>query len=568
MVSLDITSMVAGAKYRGDFEERIKKALNEVKKAGDIILFIDEIHIIVGAGAAEGAIDAANILKPLLARGEIQVIGATTLKEYTKYIEKDSALERRFQPVDILEPNLAECKRILEGLRDKYEAHHNVKITDEAIVSAIELSNRYIHDRFLPDKAIDLIDEASSKARLKSFIEPKNLKDLEKQIEKMDAEKEVAIHTQDFEKAAKLRDELIGAKDNLENQKMNWRNEMSQKMITIGLNEVAEVVSRWTGIPIVKMNQDENTKLKNLETILHQRVVGQNEAVEAISRAIRRSRVGLKDPNRPIGSFLFLGPTGVGKTELTKAISEVLFEDENAMIRLDMSEYMESYTVSKMIGSPPGYVGYDESGGLTEKVRKKPYSVILFDEIEKAHPDIMNILLQILEEGHLTDSQGRCVDFKNTVIIMTSNVGARFITEKKMIGFEQKNEEFDEEYQRIKNDVLKETRNVFKPEFLNRIDEVIVFHKLTHEDLAQITNIMLQKVVQRMEKQGIGLEITKNAREWICQKGTDYKYGARPLRRTIQTFVEDKVAEEILTGNQSQSEKMVLDEENGKIVVK
>lgn len=438
VVSLDITSMVAGAKYRGDFEERIKKALNEVKKAGDIILFIDEIHTIVGAGAAEGAIDAANILKPLLARGEIQVVGTTTIKEYRKYIEKDSALERRFQPVDISEPTLEETKRILDGLRDKYEAHHNVKITDEAIGAAIELSNRYITDRFLPDKAIDLIDEASSKARLKSFVEPEHLKNLEKQVEKLEIEKESAINLQDFEKAASLRDETIRLKNNLENEKIKWRNETNQKMITIGLEEIAGVVSRWTGIPVTKINQDENVKLKNLEQILHKRVVGQEEAIEAVSKAIRRSRVGLKDPNRPIGSFLFLGPTGVGKTELTKALAEVLFENENAMIRLDMSEYMESHSVSKLIGSPPGYVGYDEAGYLTEKVRKNPYSVLLFDEVEKAHPDIMNLLLQILEDGRLTDNQGRIVNFKSTVIIMTSNVGARLITEKKSIGFENR----------------------------------------------------------------------------------------------------------------------------------
>ncbi len=513
VVSLDITSMVAGAKYRGDFEERIKKALNEVKKAGDIILFIDEIHTIVGAGAAEGAIDAANILKPLLARGEIQVVGTTTIKEYRKYIEKDSALERRFQPVDISEPTLEETRKILDGLRDKYEAHHNVKITDEAIGAAIELSNRYITDRFLPDKAIDLIDEASSKARLKSFVEPEHLKNLEKQVEKLEIEKESAINLQDFEKAAKLRDETICLKNNLENEKIKWRNETNQNIITIGLEEIAEVVSRWTGIPVTKINQDENVKLKNLEQILHKRVVGQEEAIGAVSKAIRRSRVGLKDPNRPIGSFLFLGPTGVGKTELTKALAEVLFENENAMIRLDMSEYMESHSVSKLIGSPPGYVGYDEAGYLTEKVRKNPYSVVLFDEVEKAHPDIMNLLLQILEDGRLTDNQGRMVNFKNTVIIMTSNVGARLITEKKSIGFENKQEEGERDYQLVKNEVLGETRKVFKPEFLNRIDELIVFHKLTDENLREITDILLEKVIERIKKQGIEVEITENAKK-------------------------------------------------------
>ncbi len=559
--------MVAGAKYRGDFEERIKKALNEVKKAGDIILFIDEIHTIVGAGAAEGAIDAANILKPLLARGEIQVVGTTTLKEYRKYIEKDSALERRFQPVDIAEPNLEECKKILNGLRDKYEAHHNVKITDEAIEGAIELSNRYISDRFLPDKAIDLIDEASSKARLKSFMEPENLKDLEKQIEKIDIEKESAITLQNFEEAAKLRDESLKIKDNLENEKEQWRNETSQKIITIGLTEIAEVVSRWTGIPVTKINQDENTKLKNLENILQKRVVGQNEAITAVSKAIRRSRVGLKDPNRPIGSFLFLGPTGVGKTELTKTLADVLFENENAMVRLDMSEYMEAHSISKMIGSPPGYVGYDEAGWLTEKIRKHPYSVILFDEIEKAHPDIMNLLLQILEDGRLTDNQGRTVDFKNTVIIMTSNIGARLITEKKTIGFDAKDENLNNNYETIKKDVLNETKIAFKPEFLNRIDELIVFHKLTKNDLKQITDIMLEKVKKRMKKQDIDLEIMESAKEIIIQNGTDYKYGARPLRRTIQSLVEDKVAERILEGDLKNGRKIVLHGKEGKIFV-
>ncbi len=568
VVSLDITSMVAGAKYRGDFEERIKKALNEVKKAGDIILFIDEIHTIVGAGAAEGAIDAANILKPLLARGEIQVVGTTTIKEYRKYIEKDSALERRFQPVDISEPTLEETRKILDGLRDKYEAHHNVKITDEAIGAAIELSNRYITDRFLPDKAIDLIDEASSKARLKSFVEPEHLKNLEKQVEKLEIEKESAINLQDFEKAAKLRDETICLKNNLENEKIKWRNETNQNIITIGLEEIAEVVSRWTGIPVTKINQDENVKLKNLEQILHKRVVGQEEAIGAVSKAIRRSRVGLKDPNRPIGSFLFLGPTGVGKTELTKALAEVLFENENAMIRLDMSEYMESHSVSKLIGSPPGYVGYDEAGYLTEKVRKNPYSVVLFDEVEKAHPDIMNLLLQILEDGRLTDNQGRMVNFKNTVIIMTSNVGARLITEKKSIGFENKQEEGERDYQLVKNEVLGETRKVFKPEFLNRIDELIVFHKLTDENLREITDILLEKVIERIKKQGIEVEITENAKKIIIENGSDYKYGARPLRRTIQNLVEDKVAERILEGNFEQDKKIILDGEKEEIFVK
>ena len=566
VVSLDITSMVAGAKYRGDFEERIKKALNEVKKAGDIILFIDEIHTIVGAGAAEGAIDAANILKPLLARGEIQVVGTTTLKEYRKYIEKDSALERRFQPIQLNEPTLEECEQILVGLRDKYEAHHDVKITDEAIHAAIDLSNRYITDRFLPDKAIDLIDEASSKAMLQSFVEPQNLKELEEKIEKIDTEKEAAINTQEFEKAARLRDESVKMKNYLETQKQEWRNETARKLITIGAENIAECVSRWTGIPVTKLGQDENEKLKNLEDLLHKRVVGQNEAIETVSKAIKRSRVGLKDPNRPIGSFLFLGPTGVGKTELTKALAEVLFNNENAMVRLDMSEYMEAHSVSKMIGSPPGYVGYDEAGLLSEKVRKNPYSVVLFDEIEKAHPDIMNVLLQILDDGRLTDNQGRVIDFKNTVIIMTSNIGARLITEKKTIGFENKEENAKRDYEEIKKDVMNETKRAFKPEFLNRVDELIVFHKLNQQDLNQITDILLAKVMERMKKQGIILNVTNQARELIVKNGTDDKYGARPLRRMIQNMVEDPVAEKILEGNLG--EKIVVDSEDEKIIVK
>ena len=565
VVSLDITSVVAGAKYRGDFEERVKKILKEVKKAGDIILFIDEIHTIVGAGAAEGAIDAANILKPLLARGEIQVVGTTTLKEYRKYIEKDSALERRFQQVFIEEPTVQECKRILYGLRDKYEAHHNVKITDEAILAAIELSSRYISDRFLPDKAIDLIDEASSKARLKVFIEPDNLKELKEKLDRIDSEKEMAINTQDFEQAAKLRDEFTKVKNNLETERRHWRDETSQRIINITPNDVAEIVSRWTHIPVTKINQDENEKLRNLEKILHNRVIGQDEAIDAIAKAIRRNRVGLKDPNRPIGSFLFLGPTGVGKTELTKTLTEVLFGDENSMIRLDMSEYMESHSVSKIIGSPPGYIGYDEEGLLTEKVRKNPYSVILFDEIEKAHPDIMNILLQILEDGRLTNSQGRVVNFKNTVIIMTSNVGARLITEKNTIGFDNKTEI---DYQTIKNNVMTETKKTFKPEFLNRIDEVIVFHKLSQENLKQITDIMLNKVIDRIKGQNIKLEITDNVRHMITEKGTDYKYGARPLRRTIQNLVEDKIADKILSGEVGEDKKIVLDVLEGEVVTK
>ncbi len=558
VITLDITSMVAGAKYRGDFEERVKKCLAEVKKAKDIILFIDEIHTIVGAGAAEGAIDAANILKPLLARGEIQVVGATTIKEYRKYIEKDSALERRFQAVNIEEPSIEDTKKILVGLRDKYEAHHNVKITDSAISAAVELSNRYINDRFLPDKAIDLIDEAASKVKLKAFVEPEYLKNMEKELDKVVKEKEEAINTQNYERAAKLRDyenELI---NKLDEENDRWKNKNDKKIINIEKDDIEYVISRWTGIPIYKITETENEKLKNLEKSLHKRVIGQEEAISAISKAIRRSRLGLKDPNRPIGSFLFLGPTGVGKTELTKALAESLFGNENSMIRMDMSEYMESHSVSKIIGSPPGYVGYDESNGLSEKVRRKPYSVILFDEIEKAHSDIMNILLQILEDGILTDSQGRTVSFKNSVIIMTSNIGARQITNRKKMGFG--NEEFSEknEYNEIKKSVMSELRRELKPEFINRIDEIVIFHKLTKFEIASIIDLMLDKVEERLNKQNYYIEFDKSIKNIIQEKGTDSNYGARPIRRAIQVYIEDKIAEGIINGVINKNEKNVI----------
>ena len=558
VITLDITSMVAGAKYRGDFEERVKKCLAEVKKAKDIILFIDEIHTIVGAGAAEGAIDAANILKPLLARGEIQVVGATTIKEYRKYIEKDSALERRFQAVNIEEPSIEDTKKILIGLRDKYEAHHNVKITDTAISAAVELSNRYINDRFLPDKAIDLIDEAAAKVKLKAFIEPEYLKNMEKELDKVVKEKEEAINTQNYERAAKLRDyenELI---NKLEEENDRWKNRNDKKIINIGKDDIEYVISRWTGIPIYKITETENEKLKNLEKSLHKRVIGQEEAISAVSKAIRRSRLGLKDPNRPIGSFLFLGPTGVGKTELTKALAESLFGNENSMIRMDMSEYMESHSVSKIIGSPPGYIGYDESNGLSEKVRRKPYSVILFDEIEKAHSDIMNILLQILEDGILTDSQGRTVSFKNCVIIMTSNIGARQITNRKKMGFG--NEEFSEnnEYNEIKKSVMSELKRELKPEFINRIDEIVIFHKLTKFEIASIIDLMLEKVEERLNKQNYYIEFDKSIKKIIQEKGTDSNYGARPIRRAIQVYIEDKIAEGIINGVINKNEKNVI----------
>ena len=550
VVTIDLSSMIAGAKYRGDFEERIKKALNEVKKAGDVILFIDEIHTIVGAGSAEGAIDAANILKPLLARGEIQLIGATTLNEYRKYIEKDSALERRFSPVTVNEPTHEETVEILKGIRDKYEAHHNIKITDEAINAAVELSSRYINDRFLPDKAIDLIDEASSKIRLSSLEEPDSLKEMEEKIEKMNQEKEAAVKVQKFEKAAKIRDEVNKLKEDLETEKNKWKSKKTKAIPKLTEEDIAKTIASWTGIPAAKITQDENKKLKNLDKELHKRVIGQNEAVEAVAKAIRRSRVGLKNPNRPIGSFLFLGPTGVGKTELSKALAESLFGTEDAMIRIDMSEFMEPHSVAKLIGAPPGYVGFDDGGQLTEKIRRKPYSVILFDEIEKAHPDVMNMLLQILEDGRLTDSQGRTVNFKNTVIIMTSNIGARLITEKKSLGFTNSSEEDEnKEYEEIKKNVMAELKKQLRPEFINRIDDIIVFHKLNDEEINSIIDLLLKNVEQRLVEQGLNIKIDKSVKELIAKKGVDKEFGARPLRRAIQNIVEDKLAEEILDGN-------------------
>ena len=550
VVTIDLSSMVAGAKYRGDFEERIKKALNEVKKAGDVILFIDEIHTIVGAGSAEGAIDAANILKPLLARGEIQLIGATTLNEYRKYIEKDSALERRFSPVTVNEPTHEETVQILKGIRDKYEAHHNIKITDEAINSAVELSTRYINDRFLPDKAIDLIDEASSKIRLTSLEEPESIKELENKIQNMNQEKEDAVKIQKFEKAAKLRDEVNSLKEELEKEKNKWKNKKTKTIPKLTEEDIAKVIASWTGIPAAKITQDENKKLKNLDKELHKRVIGQNEAVEAVAKAIRRSRVGLKNPNRPIGSFLFLGPTGVGKTELSKALAESLFGTEDSIIRIDMSEFMESHSVAKLIGAPPGYVGFDDGGQLTEKIRRKPYSVILFDEIEKAHPDVMNMLLQILEDGRLTDSQGRTVNFKNTVIIMTSNIGARLITEKKSLGFANSSDEDEtKEYEDIKKNVMAELKKELRPEFINRIDDIIVFHKLNDDEIRSIIDLLLKNVEQRLVEQGLNIKIDKSVKELIAKKGVDKEFGARPLRRAIQNIVEDKLAEEILDGN-------------------
>lgn len=550
VVSLDLTGMVAGAKYRGDFEERIKAAIDEVKKSKNTILFIDELHTIVGAGAAEGSADAANILKPSLARGDFQVIGATTLNEYRKYIEKDAALERRFQPVKVGEPTPEQAVQILKGLRDSYEAHHKVKITDEAIKAAVTLSSRYIADRYLPDKAIDLIDEGASKVRLASLTSPDNVKELEDEIADYEKEKASAINEQDFERAARLRDEQKELQTKLDDAKKKWQEQQKGNSGEVTAEDIAKIVSEWTGIPVVQLTKEESERLLNMENVLHERVIGQSEAVTAIAKAIRRGRVGLKDPKRPVGSFIFLGPTGVGKTELCKALAEAMFGDENAMLRLDMSEYMEKHTVSKLIGSPPGYVGFEEGGQLTEKVRRKPYSVVLFDEIEKAHPDVFNMLLQILEDGRLTDSQGRTVDFKNTIIIMTSNVGARLITEKQSsLGFNSENENAEEsEKKDIKELVTGELRKVFRPEFLNRVDDIIVFNKLNKDEIKQIAVKMLKTLENRLDKMNIKISFTDNAVSEIADKGFDENYGARPLRRAIQNEIEDPLSEQMLEG--------------------
>ena len=571
VVSVDISSMVAGAKYRGDFEERIKKSLDEVKKAGDVILFIDEIHTIVGAGSAEGAVDAANVLKPLLARGEIQVIGATTLSEYRKYIEKDAALERRFSQVMVTEPTEEDTIKILEGLRDRYEAHHNVKITDEAIKAAVELSVRYINDRFLPDKAIDLIDEAASRVKMKTYTKPEELRKIEEEIEKVTKEKEEAIATQNFETAAKLRDIEKSKKEELAEKQKKWKDSNTKKVMNLTKEDIASVVAIWTGIPANKITETENEKLRKLEEILHKRVVGQDEAVETVAKAIRRGRVGLKDPNRPIGSFLFLGPTGVGKTELAKSLAEAMFGNENSMIRIDMSEFMEQHSVAKLIGSPPGYVGYDEGGQLTEKVRRKPYCVILFDEVEKAHPDVMNMLLQILDDGRLTDAQGRTVNFKNTIIIMTSNIGARLITDSTKLGFSQnedKSKEEQKEYEDTKKAVMAEVKKQFRPEFINRIDDIIVFHKLSDDNIKKIIDIMLKNVEKRLEAQEMKIEITDEVKNLIAKKGVDKAYGARPLKRAIQSMVEDKIAEGILDGTIKNGKKAKLIVQGDEVIVK
>ena len=570
VVSLDLTGMVAGTKYRGDFEERIKAAIEEVQKAKDVILFIDELHTIIGAGAAEGAIDAANIIKPMLGRGEIQIIGATTLDEYRKHVEKDAALERRFQPVTIQEPSQEDSVLILQGLRDKYEAHHKLKITDEAIKAAVTMSSRYINDRYLPDKAIDLIDEAASRVRMENLRMPPDLKDLEMKRAALANEKEAAIQGQDFERAATLRDEEKQLVEQLEKARKDWETNSHDGLKSVYEDDIAAVVSGWTGIPVTSITEDESSRLLKMEEILHNRVVGQNEAVSAVAKAIRRGRVGLKDSKRPIGSFLFLGPTGVGKTELCKALAEAMFGDESAMLRVDMSEYMEKHTVSKLIGSPPGYVGFDDGGQLTEKVRRRPYSVVLFDEIEKAHEDVFNIMLQIMEDGILTDSKGRRVDFKNTIIVMTSNVGAKNITEKRTrLGFASDSNSGElSTVEEIRDAVMGDLRRTFKPEFLNRISETIVFHQLSREDIKEITAKMLEQVAERMQSLGIAMEADDAAIAMLAEKGFDPVYGARPLRRSIQNIVEDTAAEKILDGTIKEGDKVLVTVIDDKIELK
>lgn len=557
VMTLDMGTVVAGTKYRGEFEDRMKKVMEEIRQAGNIILFIDELHTLIGAGGAEGAIDASNILKPSLARGELQCIGATTLDEYRKYIEKDAALERRFQPIQVDEPSVEETVQIITGLRDRYEAHHRVKITNEAIEAAAKMSDRYISDRFLPDKAIDLIDEAGSKVRLRSYTTPPNLRELEKKLEAIRSEKNAAVQSQEFEKAASYRDKEQKMKEELETTKTEWKEKQGKTESEVTVNDIAEVVAMWTGIPVARIAETESAKLLNMEEELHKRVIGQKEAVAAISRAIRRARAGLKDPKRPIGSFIFLGPTGVGKTELARALAETMFGDEDSMIRIDMSEYMEKHTTSRLVGSPPGYVGYEEGGQLTEKVRRKPYSVILLDEIEKAHPDVFNILLQVLEDGRLTDSKGRTVDFRNTVIIMTSNVGAQELRKNKYVGFNLQDGEQD--YEDMKKKMLEELKKAFRPEFLNRVDEMIVFHSLEKEQLEEIVSLMADELSKRLAEQDIELVLTQKAKLKIADEGYDPEYGARPLRRALQKHVEDRLSEELLKGTALTGRKVTVD---------
>ncbi len=557
VMSLDMGTVVAGTKYRGEFEERLKKVMEEIHQAGNIILFIDELHTLIGAGGAEGAIDASNILKPALARGELQCIGATTLEEYRKYIEKDAALERRFQPVQVDQPNVEDAIEILKGLRDRYEAHHRIKISDEALVAAVKMSDRYISDRFLPDKAIDLIDEAGSKVRLRNYTTPPSLKALEAELEKVKNEKDAAVHSQEFEQAASLRDKQTQLEKKLEETKKEWQKTQGSNNTSVTADDIANVVAQWTGIPIAKIAETESQKLLNLEEILHNRVIGQSDAVSSISKAVRRARAGLKDPKRPIGSFIFLGPTGVGKTELAKALAEAMFGEEDAMIRVDMSEFMEKHSVSRMVGSPPGYVGHDDGGQLTEKVRRKPYSVILFDEIEKAHPDVFNILLQVLDDGRLTDSKGRTVDFRNTVIIMTSNVGAQEIKDNKFVGFGGQTAAQD--YETIRKTMMDELKKQFRPEFLNRIDDIIVFHKLEKDHLKEIVTLMVEGLANRLKEQDIHISLTDAAKEKIADEGYDPEYGARPLARAIQKHIEDQLSEELLKGEELTGHHITID---------
>jgi len=554
VMTLDMGTVVAGTKYRGEFEDRLKKVMDEIRNAGNVILFIDELHTLIGAGGAEGAIDASNILKPSLSRGELQCVGATTLDEYRKYIEKDAALERRFQPIQVDEPTIEETVEILKGLRDRYEAHHRVTITDEAIQAAAELSSRYITDRFLPDKAIDLIDEAGSRVRLKSYTIPPNLKELEAKLEEARKEKDSAVLSQEFEKAASFRDQEQKIREQVETVKTKWKEQQGKENLAVEEEDIAVVVSSWTGVPVVKLTKDESERLLNLEEILHNRIIGQTEAVRAVSQAIRRARAGLKDPKRPIGSFIFLGPTGVGKTELARALAEAMFADEDAMIRIDMSEYMEKHSTSRLVGSPPGYVGYEEGGQLTEQVRRKPYSVVLLDEIEKAHPEVFNILLQVLEDGRLTDSKGRLVDFRNTVLIMTSNVGASALQRNRYVGFNLG--DTDQEHQDMKSKVMEELKKTFRPEFLNRIDETIVFHSLEKEHMKYIVKLMIEQVKARVEEQNIHFVITDRAIEKIAEEGFDPEYGARPLRRSIQKNIEDMLSEELLKGTIKQGQEV------------
>ncbi|HEY8347986.1 MAG TPA: ATP-dependent Clp protease ATP-binding subunit [Symbiobacteriaceae bacterium] len=558
VVALDLASLVAGSKYRGEFEERLKKVMEEIRQAGNIILFIDELHTIIGAGAAEGAIDASNILKPALARGELQAIGATTIDEYRKHVEKDAALERRFQPVMVEEPSVEDAIAILKGLRDRYEAHHRVEITDEAIEAAVRLSDRYVSDRYLPDKAVDLMDEAASRVRLSTFVAPPDLKELERKLEEVRKEKEAAVQGQEFEKAARLRDRETKLKEELERLKTEWQQKKVTAKCVVTAEDIAQIVSSWTGIPASKLTQSESERLLNLEKVLHERVIGQDEAVSAVARAIRRARAGLKDPKRPIGSFIFLGPTGTGKTHLARALAEALFGDEDAIIRIDMSEYMERHTTSRLVGAPPGYVGYEEGGQLTEAVRRHPYSVVLLDEIEKAHPEVFNILLQVLEDGRLTDSKGRTVDFRNTVIIMTSNAGAHVIRGDKQVGFTV-NETEEEAYNKMKSRVMDEVKKLFRPEFINRLDDIIIFHSLSRDDLKKIVALEVKNVAKRLEEQGVTLTVTDAAMEKLLKEGYDPNYGARPLRRAIQRFLEDPLSEEALRRPFQPGEEIVAD---------